>query len=102
MTPSRGRAPRGQRCPGRAPCGHWRTTTFVCALRQAGLGAPCVLDGPINGEAFVAWAEQMLAPELRPGDIVIMDTPWLAQGMGRAPSHRGRRCNRALSAALQP
>ena len=73
MTPIRGRAPRGKRCPGRAPCGHWRTTTFVCALRQTGLSAPCVLDGPINGETFVAWVEQMLAPELRPGDIVIMD-----------------------------
>ena len=73
MTPIRGRAPRGQRCLGRAPGGHWRTTTFVCALRQTGLSAPCVLDGPINGETFVAWVEQMLAPELRPGDIVIMD-----------------------------
>ncbi|GAC1608909.1 MAG: hypothetical protein NVS3B2_18540 [Ramlibacter sp.] len=73
MTPTRGRAPRGQRCLGRAPQGHWRTTTFVCALRQDGLAAPCVLDGPINGQTFVAWVEQMLAPELRAGDIVIMD-----------------------------
>ena len=73
MTPTRGRSPRGRRCRGQAPYGHWHTTTFVCALRQAGLIAPCVLDGPINGTAFVAWVEQMLAPELRPGDIVIMD-----------------------------
>ena len=73
MTPTRGRSARGRRCRGRAPYGHWHTTTFVCALRQAGLAAPCVLDGPINGIAFVAWVEQMLAPELRPGDIVIMD-----------------------------
>ena len=73
MTPTRGRAPKGQRCLGRAPQGHWHTTKFVCALRQHGLAAPCVLDGPLNGPAFVAWTEQMLAPELRPGDIVIMD-----------------------------
>ena len=73
MTPTRGRAPKGQRCLGRAPQGHWHTTTFVCALRQHGPAAPCVLDGPLNGPAFVAWTEQMLAPELRPGDIVIMD-----------------------------
>ena len=46
-----------------------------------------MLDGPINGEAFVAWVEQMLAPELRPGDIVIMDNLGLAQGLRRAPSH---------------
>ena len=61
------------RCLGQAPYGHWHTTTFVCALRQAGLAAPCVLDGPINGQAFVAWVEQMLAPQLKPGDIVVMD-----------------------------
>ncbi len=73
MTPPRGRSARGQRCLGHAPQGHWHTTTFVCALRQDGLAAPCVLDGPINGQAFVAWTEQMLAPELRPGDLVIMD-----------------------------
>ena len=55
------------------PCGHWHTTTFVCALSQDGLLAPLVLDGPINGHAFVAWVEQFLVPELRPGDIVVMD-----------------------------
>ncbi len=73
MTPMYGRSPRGQRCMGHAPYGHWHTTTFVCALREAGLAAPCVLDGPINGQAFVAWVEQMLVPELHPGDIVVMD-----------------------------
>lgn len=55
------------------PQSHWHTTTFICALRKAGLAAPCVLDGPINGTAFLAWVEQMLAPELHPGDIVILD-----------------------------
>ena len=73
MTPTRGRAPKGQRCQGSAPQGHWHTSTFVCALRQDGLSAPCVLDGPINGAAFVAWVEQFLVPELRPGDTVVMD-----------------------------
>jgi hypothetical protein len=73
MTPARGRSPRGQRCRGFAPAGHWRTTTFVCALSTQGLRAPLVLDGPINGPAFRAWVEQFLVPELRPSDIVVMD-----------------------------
>ena len=73
MTPARGRSPRGQRCPGYAPAGHWRTTTFVCALSTQGLLAPLVLDGPINGSAFRAWVEQFLVPTLRPGDTVVMD-----------------------------
>lgn len=73
MTPRRGRAARGCRCVGHAPNGHWHTSTFVCALREQGLVAPLVLDGPINGQAFSAWVEQMLVPELHAGDIVIMD-----------------------------
>jgi transposase len=73
MTPLRGRAPKGRRCVGRAPYGHWRTSTFVGALRQRGLVAPLVLDGPINGSAFRAWVEQFLVPELQPGDIVVLD-----------------------------
>ena len=73
MTPTWGRSPRGERCPGYAPCGHRHTTTFVCALSPDGLLAPLVLDGPINGQAFVAWVEQFLAPELRAGDTVVMD-----------------------------
>ena len=73
MTPTRGRSRRGRRCLGYTPFGHWKTTTFVCALRQAGLAAPLVLDGPINGQAFVAWVQQFLAPELEAGDVVVMD-----------------------------
>ncbi len=73
MTPRRGRAPKGQRCLGSAPAGHWRTTTLVCALSSQGLRAPLVLDGALNGAAFVAWTEQLLVPELRAGDIVVMD-----------------------------
>lgn len=73
MTPIRGRSPKGTRCIGHAPYGHWHTTTFVCALRTQGLVAPLVLDGPINGNAFRAWVEQALVPQLQPGDIVVMD-----------------------------
>lgn len=73
MAPTWGRSPKGQRCLGYAPLGHWHTTTFVCALTTDGLLAPLVLDGPINGQAFVAWVEQFLAPTLRAGDIVVMD-----------------------------
>ncbi len=73
MTPTRGRSPKGQRCVGHAPGSHWRTTTLVCALSRHGLLAPLVLDGPINGEAFGAWVQQFLVPELHAGDTVVMD-----------------------------
>ena len=68
-----GRSPIGQRLLAKAPHGHWRTTTFIAALRLDGLGAPMTLDGPMNGETFRAWTEQFLAPVLRRGDIVVMD-----------------------------
>ena len=73
MAPLRGWGPRGQRLPGRAPHGRWRTQTFLAALRCDALTAPCVFDGPINGEYFRAYVEQVLAPALKPGDIVIPD-----------------------------
>jgi len=73
MARLRGWAPRGQRCRAAVPHGHWKTTTFVGALTLSGLCAPMVLDGPMDGEAFLAWCEQMLCPLLRPDDIVIMD-----------------------------
>jgi transposase len=68
-----GRAPRGERVVAAIPHGHWKTTTLVAALRQDRVTAPCVFDGAINGERFVAWVEQGLAPTLLPGDIVVMD-----------------------------
>lgn len=68
-----GRAPRGERCIGAVPHGHWKTTTFVGGLRRSGLTAPMVIDGAMNGPAFLAWIEQELAPALSPGDIVVMD-----------------------------
>jgi transposase len=73
MTPTRGRSPKGTRCLGRTPHGHWHTTTFLCALRSEGLVAPLVLNGPVNGRTFAAWVHEVLVPELRPGDIVVMD-----------------------------
>lgn len=69
----RGWSLRGARLMAKAPGGHWATTTFTAGLRQDGIVAPLVLDGPINGEAFLAYVEQFLAPGLSPGDIVIMD-----------------------------
>ena len=73
MMRAHGRARRGQRLRMGLPHGHWKTTTFVAGLTRRGLIAPMVLDGPINGRAFLAYVEQVLVPELRPGDIVIMD-----------------------------
>ena len=68
-----GRALRGQRLVASVPHGHWKTSTFLAALRQDKVTAPCVIDGAINGELFLAYVEQFLAPTLMPGDIVIMD-----------------------------
>lgn len=73
MTRPRGRAPKGQRCIGSVPNGHWHTTTFVAGLRVNGITAPMVLDGPLNGEAFLLYVRQFLCPTLKPGDIVIAD-----------------------------
>ena len=73
MTRTRGWWRRGPPLLARIPHGHWRTMTFLAALRADGLVAPCVVDGPINGLTFRAWVEQFLLPALRPGDIVIME-----------------------------
>ncbi len=68
-----GRCARGQRLRVGIPHGHWKTTTFVAGLTTRGLIAPWVLDGPINRVAFEAYVAQVLVPDLRPGDIVVMD-----------------------------
>ena len=73
MTRLRGRAPRGQRCRMGVPHGHWKTTTFVGALRLEGMTAPMVLDGSMDGAAFLAYVGQVVALTLRRGDVVIMD-----------------------------
>jgi putative transposase len=85
---------RRDRAPGFAPHGHWRTLTFVGALRCDQLTAPCVFDGPINGECFRAYVEQQLVPLLKPGGIVIMDN------LGSHKSATLRRIIRAAGARL--
>jgi transposase len=70
-----GRCPRGQRLVSSVPWGHWKTTTFVAALRVGEIAAPCVFDGPMDGPSFRAYVEQFVVPILRQGDIVVMDSP---------------------------
>ena len=73
MTRLYGWGERGGRLVDAAPYGHWKTTTFVAGLKASGIIAPFVLEGPINGEVFRAYVEQMLAPSLEPGDVVVLD-----------------------------
>jgi transposase len=73
MTRPLGRAECGKRLVGTVPYGHWHTTTFIAGLRRDGLVGPGVFDGAINGEMFLAYVEQVLAPALQAGDIIIMD-----------------------------
>lgn len=73
MARLRGRAKRGQRCRAAIPHGHWKTITFTAGLSLNGVVAPMVLDGPMNGEAFLAYICQVLVPELQKGNVVIMD-----------------------------
>jgi transposase len=73
MTRTHGRCPIGQRLIGRAPFGPWKTATLIAGLRCNGLTAPMAIDGPMTGPAFLAYLEQVLAPTLKRGDIVIMD-----------------------------
>ena len=85
-----GRSPRGSRCRAPVPHGHWKTTTFVGALRLQGMTAPMVLDGPMHGAAFLAYVERLLIPTLKPGDIVIMDN---------LPAHKPTAVRRAIERA---
>jgi transposase len=73
MTRPRGRSPQGTRLVEKVPHGHWKTTTFLAALRTSGLTAPLVVDGAINGELFLAYVEQQLVPTLHRDDVVIVD-----------------------------
>ncbi|AOX18461.1 transposase (plasmid) [Kozakia baliensis] len=73
MARLRGRSRRGTRCRMSVPHGHWKTTTFIGGLRLSGMTAPMMLDGPMTGEWFAAYARMMLAPTLSPGDVVILD-----------------------------
>jgi len=100
MTRLYGWARVGHRLVDAVPHGHWNTSTFIAGLRRDGLVAPCVFDGAINGEAFLAYVEQVLVPTLRRGDIVIMDrlSSHKVAGVRRAIEGAGARL---LSAALQ-
>jgi transposase len=73
LSRTHGYAPKGERLVDPAPHGHWQTTTFIGALRADGFIAPLVVDGAVNGEVFLAYVERVLVPELRPGDVVILD-----------------------------
>ena len=73
MTRRHGRCRRGDRLLAKVPHGRWRTLTFLAALRWDRIEAPCVIDGPMNGNAFFAYVEQVLGPTLKPGDIVVLD-----------------------------
>ena len=84
-----GRAVRGQRCRAPVPHGHWKTTTFVGALRLGGMTAPMVLDGAMYGAAFRAYVEQVLVPTLSPGDIVVMDNLSAHRGAAVRDAIRG-------------
>ena len=81
MTRLRGWTPKGERLVDKVPHGRWKTATFLAALRNDRIEAPCLFDGPINGERFHAYVEQFLVPTLKPGDVVILDN------LG---SHKGR------------
>lgn len=90
MTRTHGWWRRGVPLKAHAPHGHWRTMTFIAALRSDAITAPCVFDGPINGESFLAYVRQALVPTLRTGDIVVMDN------LG---SHKSRAVRDAIRAA---
>jgi transposase len=90
MARLRGWAPRGERCRAAIPHGHWKTTTFTAGLRLGGLAAPWLLDGPMDGEAFLVYVRRVLVPELTPGDIVIMDN---------LPAHKVAGVREAIEAA---
>jgi transposase len=89
MTRIRGRAPVGERLLAKVPHGHWQTTTLIAALCTGGIRCSTVVDGAINAEVFQAFVEQVLAPQLRAGDIVILDN---------LSSHRGPRTRQLIEA----
>ena len=87
MTRLRGWAPKGERLVDKVPQGKWKTATFLAALRNDRIDAPCLFDGPINGERFRAYVDQFLVPTLKPGDVVILDN------LG---SHKGKAVRKAI------
>ena len=94
MAPIRGWGRKGERLLSHVPHGHWKTMTFLAALRHDAITAPCVFDGPINGESFRLYVDQILVPSLKQGDIVIMDN------LGSHKSQVVRQSIRAAGARL--
>jgi len=90
MEPLRGWAPLGARLVAKVPYGHWKTSTFIAALRCDRIEAPWLLDGPVNAAAFLTYVEKILSPTLRSGDLVIMDN---------LSSHKGKAVRQAIRAA---
>ena len=94
MEPLRGWALRGERLVAKVPYGHWKTMTFIAALRHDRIEAPWMLDGPVNAAAFQTYVEKALVPTLRQGDVVIMDN------LGSHKSPAVRQAIRSASAKL--
>ena len=90
MEPLRGWSPLGARLVAKVPHSHWKTSTFIAALRCDRIEAPWLLDGPVNAAAFKTYVEKILAPTLRPGDLVIMDN---------LSSHKGKAIRQAIREA---
>ena len=90
MAPLRGWSPRGERLPAKVPYGHWNTMILIAALRHDRIEAPWLLDRPLNGDRFLFYVEKVLAPTLRPGDVVIADN---------LQSHKRRAVREALRRA---
>jgi transposase len=90
MARLRGRSPRGERCRAAVPHGHWKTTTLVAGLRLDGMSAPMLIDGAMDGAAFVAWVERLLVPTLATGDIVVLDN---------LPAHKVKAARTAIEQA---
>ena len=90
MARRQGRSPRGERLRISVPHGHWKTTTVIAGLRTSGIMAPFVIDGAVDRCVFETWVQKVLLPELRPGDIVVMDN---------LSSHKGPRVQEIIRAA---
>ena len=94
MAPLRGWCERGSRLKAKAPFGHWKTMTFIAALRCDRIDAPCLFDGPINGGTFLAYVQTFLVPTLKPGDVVILDN--LGSHRSKAVRHAIRKAGARL------
>lgn len=102
MARTHGRCPVGERLVMDVPHGHWKTTTFVAALRATGVVAPVVVDGAMTADRFLAYVEQQLVPALRPGDIVVMDNLTCHTRPGVARAVRAAGCELRLLPPYSP